>query len=218
MIVLTHSHICPITLAGPPRPWTQALVHLAVDRIRPTLSLTSTFGSRATTEEVHECLEVRAAPPGLTSLACCSPGGLSHTLEPLAGCRPRRSRMTPARRFTPLPRCVVLRLPLTISRTMTTPRASSRQARGSLWCHFMAPLPPLVGLKPSSGAAWLAPRLPCGASGAARALGLSSALRAWPHDSYVRPRAIGCGAPEPQPHSQLAAGRAPPVLGRSTCC
>ena len=68
---------------------------------------------------------MRAAPPDLTSLAACF-GPLqprrpvAPSRPPLAGCRPRKSQLTPAQRLAPLPRCVAPRPPLAISRTMTT--------------------------------------------------------------------------------------------------
>ena len=175
---------------------------------------------------LHECL-VRAAPPDLTSLAACF-GPLqprrpvAPSRPPLAGCRPRKSQLTPAQRLAPLPRCVAPRPPLAISRTMTTLtcaavaglwRASGPGAAvGRLCCQ---PAAPAAGWAQALG--WVplgSPRPPCGALQEPRAPEASHRLlRAW----FLRPRAIGCGGPAPQPHSQLAADRAPPVLGRSTC-
>ena len=139
---------------------------------------------------LHECL-VRAAPPDLTSLAACF-GPLQPRRPvapfrpPLAGCRPRRSQLTPAQRLAPLPRCVAPRPPLAISRTMTT-----------LTCAAVAGLWRASGPGAAVGRLCCQPAAP--AAGWAQVLGWCRLARPqaalWRFRSRARPRPLigSCG-------------------------
>ena len=191
------------------------------------MSRPSTPGWRAATEEV--CTSAWCAPRHLTSQASpraldpCSPGGLSHPLEPPGRLPPKIVAADP---------CSTVSTTAKVCSPAPAPRHQSDHdhphvrrggrpvAREWTWCRCRAPLLPVSG-----AGRWLSsgPRLVPLGSPPGRLVALQEPrapeashrlLRAW----FLRPRAIGCGGPAPQPHSKLAADRAPPVLGRSTCC
>ena len=191
------------------------------------MSRPSTPGWRAATEEV--CTSAWCAPRHLTP----KPRRVLWTLAAQEACR---TLSTPPGRLPPkivaADPCSTVSTTAKVCSPAPAPRHQSDHdhphvrrggrpvAREWPWCRCRAPL------LPTSGAGrWLgsSPRLVPLGSPPGRLVALQEPrapeashrlLRAW----FLRPRAIGCGGPAPQPHSQLAADRAPPVLGRSTCC